>query len=85
MSRLVNLYRLTQNDVTGFDTYSNVIVAAYTVGQAAHIRPDGRLWGEERDFPEWTDHPENVKVELIGQAADHIKDGDILCSSYHAG
>ena len=81
----MNLYYLTQNDSTGYGTYSDMVVAAETEEEARHIHPmkdlpkawAERIWG-------WAKSPENVKVELIGKATKHVKSG-IICKSYHAG
>lgn len=78
----LNLYLLTQNDQSGYDTYDSCIVAAVSAAEAQRIRPDGYAWVQCRDSS-WARSPESVSVELIGKA-EATKPGLIL-ASYNAG
>jgi hypothetical protein len=83
----MNLYMLTQEVNTGYDTYDSAIVAAESEDDARNIYPTGGVqvnWRERGSFSVWANEPEQVKVELIGIAADHIKHGVIL-ASFNAG
>lgn len=84
----MNLYTLSQDEATGYDTYSNCVVAAESEEAARLIRPDGYDWSKpgEWDYSgnAWARKPENVKVELLGIAIDGTKAG-VVCSSFHAG
>ena len=91
------LYHLTQNVVTGYDTYSDCIVCAESEEEARNIHPsefrkgyDGHWWfqyetGEEIDDDGggWCKISE-VKVREIGTANHNIEVG-LICSSFHAG
>lgn len=89
----MNLYRLSQTENGGYDTYSDCVVAAESAEAAQRIRPDREPWAfeEEGYDPEWSYVPhswatkiENVKVELIGFAVEGLKAG-LVCVSFHAG
>jgi hypothetical protein len=78
----MNLYKLTQEINTGYDTYDSCIVAAENEEKAVLITPDGR-W--EKDYMiSWCKSPDQVKCELIGMAVIGTKEGIIL-SSFNAG
>jgi hypothetical protein len=78
----VNLYKLFQTVNNNWDTYDSVIVAAESKEDAVKIHPDGYTsivsW-----LQDWAD-PADIKCELIGQAAPHIKPGVVL-ASFRAG
>ena len=51
--------------------------------------PDSGCWrhtfdGNPGDDGSWC-RPKDVKVVCIGRASDHLKQGDVVCSSYNAG
>lgn len=80
----MNLYRLTQNENRGYDTYDACIVAARTLDDAAQIHPSAfckKCWDQSGS---WASTPENVNVEYIGKAATGIERGVIL-ASFNAG
>ena len=79
----MNIYLLTQNEVTGYDTYDSVVVAAKTETDAKSIHPIGdAAWGYWTGC--WPRNPENVDAELIGKAVKGTTSGVIL-SSFNAG
>lgn len=79
----MNLYLLTQDENTGYDTYDSCIVCAETVEQAKQINPiRDDAWTDS--YPEWATSPDRVKATLIGEADDSIKRGVVL-ASYNAG
>jgi hypothetical protein len=80
----MNLYYLTQNDNTDYDTYSDMVVAAETEEEARCIHPIDLPFAWSDPMYGWAKSPDNVKVELIGKAAKHVKYG-IICKSYRAG
>lgn len=87
----MNLYRLSQSKVHGYDTYDSCVVAAKSESAARVIHPsdyidDGDLDDDcwRRDTDTWAQRPSDVRVELIGTAIDGTKAG-IICSSFNAG
>lgn len=94
----MNLYKLTQTEVHGYDTYNAVIVAAETEAEARRISPcsSSYVWsdkeGNDTDDPwkaaaneptGWCHSPESVTAELIGVAVEGTAAGLIL-ASYNA-
>lgn len=78
----MNLYLLTQDVETGWDTYDSVVVAAKTETDAKSIHPCTILgWGSRGDWPK---SPESVDVKLIGKAVKGTPAGVIL-ASFNAG
>lgn len=83
----LRLYRISQHENNGYDTYDSAIVAAKTEQEAREIHPaDWRdnAWHWENNRGCWVDSPEKVDVELIGTADWKIPKGVVL-SSYRAG
>ena len=78
----MNLYLLTQDAVTGYDTYDSVVVAALTETEAKSIHPCTILGWDSRG--DWPKSPENVDAKLIGKAVEGTPEGVIL-SSLNAG
>jgi len=79
----MNLYLLTQDVETGWDTYDSVVVAALTEEQAKKIHPSGDdAWGYYGGC--WPKSPESVDAKLIGKAVKGTPSGVIL-SSFNAG
>lgn len=90
----MNLYKLTQEECTGYDSYDSVIVCAETSENAAKIHPweyDLVKWSDQhRAFYQgeklffwssvWVTRIENVKVELIGVAVSSLEEGVVLAS-----
>lgn len=82
------LYRLSQDSVTGYDVYTDCVVAAHSVDAAKSVHPSGRLLTElHHSCSDWPNakYPDAITVELIGNAAPHIKPLEIICASFHAG
>ena len=86
----MNLYLLTQNESTGYDTFDSCIVCAETESEAKAIFPDGSENGFEMQEHlkklgmSWASCPENVRCELIGLAKDAVKKG-VIIASFNAG
>lgn len=81
----MNLYLISQDVNRSYDTYDSAVVAAESEEAARMTRPDSDPWpeGDKRDWT-WAKKPENVKVKLIGTAADGIPAG-VVCASFNAG
>lgn len=77
------LYLISQDEVSGFNTYDSAVVRADSPVNAATIHPSGNndLWGET-GWTSWCKRPGSVKVELIGTARLNTKPG-VVCASYH--
>lgn len=91
----LNLYYVSQHTVTGYDTYSDCVVAAADEEAAKRIHPSTSRFGKEwwkggKDFDEfdyygaWPTNLEQIDAELIGTAVPAQQAG-VICSSFHAG
>jgi hypothetical protein len=85
----MNIYRISQDENTGYDTYSDAVVIAPSLKVARHMDPGGDgapmaadKWA--RSFSSWASGPENVKVEFIGKAKRGSK-LSVVTSSFLAG
>ncbi len=83
----MNLYLISQNQNTGWDTYDSAVVAAESIEAARLIHPRELLdytnvgaWKTDA----WSFSPESVKVEYIGRAGPLVKKG-VICASFNAG
>ncbi len=75
----MNLYLISQDVNTEYDTYDAAVVAAASEKSAQKKHPGGG----GSDFGSWAT-PEKVKVKLIGKAVRGTKAGVIL-ASFNAG
>lgn len=81
----MNIYKIEQNDVTGYGTFDSAVVIAEDEETAKRIHPESTLgpfntvFGENRDT--WTDNPDKVKVTLLGTALDGMQAG-VICASF---
>lgn len=81
----MKLYLISQQENNEWDTYSAAVVCASSENEAQRIRPDGQEWSSLDPWHNsWATIPENVKVQLIGEAAPNIEPGVVL-ASFHAG
>ena len=87
----MNIYLISQNENTGYDTFSDAVVIAKCADDAAKIHPvldwehddDSKtVWNDGID-DSWCSSPEQVRVELIGQAKPDAVEGIVL-TSFHA-
>jgi hypothetical protein len=83
----MNIYLLTQNTVTGYDTYDSCVVVAVSAAKAKLIHPSEYHgnWDGKQDgvYDSWCD-ADKVTATLIGKASSNVKAGLIL-SSFNAG
>jgi hypothetical protein len=92
-----NLYLLTQEWSTGYDTYDSCVVCASSVEEAKNWHPSGHAMYERReeweyhwekptwgDSSDWACKPEQVECKLIGVADDSVAVG-VVCASFNAG
>jgi hypothetical protein len=80
----MNLYKISQTENTGYDTYSDAVVAAENDEEARNIHPSKLFDGDWKNMSRscgWCSNPDKVTVEFIGVAQSLIKKG-IICSSF---
>ena len=81
------LYKLTQTEVTGWDTWDACIVAASSEEEAKGIHPRSE-WDSENCWEDygygWASSPENVTATLIGETHSFLTPCVVL-SSFNAG
>lgn len=76
----MNLYRISQVENTGYDTYDSAVVAAEDENAARQIHPC--KYGDWGDMTyTWASSPDTVIVEYIGTATPGIRAGTIICAS----
>lgn len=80
----MNLYLLTQDESTGYDTYDSVVVAAKSEDEARKIHPSEWVDGWDNSGGDWCSSPESVTVKMIGKAVKGTQAGVVL-SSFNAG
>lgn len=85
---LMKLFRISQTQDTGYDTFDSAVVAAEDETIAAFMDPQNgepmtaEEWGS--NFPHWCSGPEHVRVTYLGTAAPGITRG-VICASFNAG
>jgi hypothetical protein len=90
----MNIYKISQYESNGFDTYDSAIVAANNpeIARSIHPKTGERITNWEKPLIAglrsralgWCSGPEYVEVELIGKAIKGTTEGVIL-SSFNAG
>lgn len=87
----MKLYSLSQTENNDYDTYSNLVVCSASEDEARLIHPGMHPqfsnidpWKNKWSMRTWCTSPDQVKVEYIGEASDHLKVG-IICAAFHAG
>lgn len=91
MEARMKLYRISQNDRDGWDTYDSAVVAAESEDDARTIEPcswDSAIHRlpreEERAYDSWTNDPAKVTVEYLGEAKEGTPVG-VIVASFNAG
>lgn len=76
------LFLLSQDKVSGYDTFDSAVVVASTPEAAVHIHPSG-------DTSRWDDtwcKPEHVSAAYLGPCEDpDFEIGDVVIASFNAG
>jgi hypothetical protein len=90
----MNLYRLSQKENDGYDTYDSAVVAAESPSDARTIYPGtsegweyrvaGGQWESSWRGGAWTKSPASVLVEEIGIAKEGTERG-VIIASFNAG
>lgn len=85
------IYKITQTENTGYDTYNSAIVIAHSIDSAQLIQPQsiniigtvGKTFDTSKNSA-WASCPENVTVQLIGNAIGFSREA-VICASFNAG
>ena len=78
----MKLWVIRQTVNNCYNTYDSAVVAAETAEEAQRTHPCGQPDARLSQY-DWT-KPENVTVELIGEAHESVKAGVVL-ASFNAG
>lgn len=79
----MNLYLITQNEESGYDTFDSAVVAAKTALAARKTHPCP--WGKnEWKSDTWAHSHTKVESKLIGKAHSSVPAGVVL-ASFNAG
>ena len=84
----LNLYLVSQDEHTDYDTYDSFVIACENAEVARYTNPGSGDAMTEKDwkyaYRSWCSSPDNVKVTYLGIAHPSVKRG-IICSSFNAG
>lgn len=81
----MNLYKISQTENRGYDTYDSAVVCAKSHDEARKIQPGGdQRVNHWEPNGTWASKPENVSVEKLGLARASVKAG-VVCASFNAG
>ena len=82
----MNLYLISQNKESGWDTFDSAVVAATTEQTAMETHPQG-IWGSGNsrwDSSSWCSDRKYVAVEYLGEAKP-VTEAGVICASFNAG
>lgn len=83
----MRLWRISQSENTGYDTFDAAVVAAWSEEDARGIHPYSSIFPDDDHWGSrgiWASKPENVKVELLGNAKEGVARG-VIVASFNAG
>lgn len=95
----MNFYKLSQNEISGPNTFSSLIVISDSEGNARKIHPFSNTWNilhkaglevEENIWDEvcWVSDPSKVQVEFLVEIVDPLpdnwKDRQIVVASWNS-
>ena len=82
----MNIYKISQSENNGYDTFDSAIVAAESEEKARLINPDGEWYYNQKEkyYTAWAYKPEQVTVQFLGVAKEGTESGIIL-ASFNAG
>ena len=81
----MNIYLLSQDTNTDYDTFDSMVVYANTEEEARNMHPEqnsGYGWGSE--WGSWAKIPEQVNIQYIGTNPS-ITEPSIILASFNAG
>lgn len=84
----MNIYKISQSERSGYDTFDSAIVTAENEEQARIMHPLEYNENPQDDWYDdwmhvWASKPENVKVELIGISKSNVS--EFVLKSFNAG
>jgi hypothetical protein len=94
---MMKLWLISQNVNNDWDTYDSAVVVAPDEAAARLIHPGGScIWRDDAwryadgsKYTSFTDGPwtapANVSAKYVGEAAEGLSDGEIVCASFNAG
>ena len=84
----MKLYKVWQDEVSGYETFSDMVVCAEDFLQAASLHPYSKRHPNDNNWSSnsgsWCTTPEMAHVEYLGEAVAGLSVG-VICASYHAG
>ncbi len=84
----MNIYKITQTENNGYDTYDSAIVVAKSGEEAKKMHPNGKdkLPKEESDYnySSWVNDPKDVTAVKVGETT-YYKKPKVLLASFNAG
>lgn len=81
----MNLYLISQEENSEYDTYDSAVVAAPDEESAKRIHPRGPECWQGYPSRTWCRTPSEVTAKYIGMASGEITAGTVICSSFNAG
>lgn len=80
------LWKITQDERTGYDTYDSAVVCATSVEEARRIHPDTVVgWKGYKDGLDSWATPDKVTAKKVGVADKSIPLNTVVCASFNAG
>jgi len=80
----MKIFRLSQGENNGWDTYDSCVVCALDEKDAITIHPNGDEFKEKDTWGGWAFHINRIQCEEIGEANEYQERG-VICSSFNAG
>lgn len=88
----MKFYLVSQDIVTGYDTFDSFVCVAKDSEEARNIDPTS-TWGPKITYIKdmrrpndcWPSAPNGIKVTFLGRASARFKATEILCASFNAG
>lgn len=82
----MQLFRLSQTVVRGYDTFDSCVVVAKDMFEAITIHP----FGDGRNIADcnggmWPTTTDNISVEYLGEAHPRYTKPAVICASFNAG
>jgi len=81
----MNLYKISQDTVRGYDTYSSAVVIAKNETDAKNIHPSGRKGSLMDIYDDWPTKTDEVKAEYLGLYHNPAESAKVIVASFHAG
>jgi hypothetical protein len=79
----MKLFRISQTENNGYDTYDSAVVVAASEEEARTMHPSGYDIEDRGDYLGTWVKPEDVKVEYLGESISTTS--YVVCASFNAG